>query len=115
MDNVWRESTGSRFHFMNTPEIALKKLREIIHKWEHMDSQHINGAYAAAKAIVLDLSQQDGEEPLDGEIVDKLNTLNWHINAAFGADDDNGHPRDQHLLWALDAIDTLSHMFRHRH
>jgi len=58
MDNVGRESTGTRFHFMNTPEIALKKLREIIHKWEHMDSQH--------------------------------------INATFGADDDNGHPRDQH-------------------
>lgn len=91
---------------MEKPLIALKKLREILRDWSSMDIGHLNGAFAAARSIVTELRQEPEH--------DKLYTLSWHIDAAFGADETNGHPADQHLRWALDAIDALDAFYASR-
>lgn len=88
---------------MDKPKIALKKLQEILNDWSTMDTRHVNGAYAAARAIATELRRVTEH--------DKLETLIWHIDAAFGADDTNGHPSDQHLRWAHDALDALNSFF----
>ena len=91
---------------MDKPLIALKKLGEILDEWSTMDTRYVNGAYAAARAIVTELRRAAEH--------DTIETLSWHINAAFGADDTNGHATDQHLRWALDAIDALNTFFSSR-
>ncbi len=91
---------------MNDPIIALKKIDSLLVLWSK--NLELSPSYfAACKSILTDLFSKHEDEQLSGYTGEKLANLNWHINAMFGADIDNGKSFSDHLSFALGECDSL--------
>ena len=76
-----------------------------------IDREEGDLAYAAVIAIVYQLRHGcEQSDPAGG----KLNTLLWHINAAYGIADTKGHSTEKHIMWAREAIYSLAEIYKHQ-
>jgi hypothetical protein len=92
---------------MNDPRIAVGKFKKIVLAWKENDPAE-NANYAACKALLAGLEEYRTSKDLVGNASTKLSDVQWHIDAMFGADIDNGHDFDQHAVWALGSIDAFA-------
>ncbi|WP_152666174.1 hypothetical protein [Pseudomonas abietaniphila] len=60
--------------------------------------------FSAVQHLVNDLS---AHEDLNGYAKEKAETVRWHVGAALGFDQTNGHDSRQHRVWALGEVQTL--------
>lgn len=60
--------------------------------------------FAASRALIDDLLADD---QLNGYAKEKAHDLRWHIGAALGFDETNGHSHEQHRVWAMGYLGTL--------
>lgn len=65
------------------------------------------GAYALAIAFASDLHRIAVDDFADDAYLrEKASQFEWHIGAALGFDETNGHPDDQHRVWSLGALSS---------
>ncbi len=101
--------------FMASPIEALACMRQII-----LDASNENASAkqlsVKATAILDYLESAAQEKGFGGYVTEKLNTLRWHTDAAFGSKKNNGHSEEQHRVWALGEINALKgpHCFGRR-
>jgi hypothetical protein len=88
---------------MNDPQLALNKLSDLGKAAVQASSEADRAAIFAAVHTLTDSLDECAPEYL-GE---KIEQVRWSISAILGYDISNGHDQDQHLSWALGAIDTL--------
>ncbi|MDH5324387.1 MAG: hypothetical protein OEZ68_21615 [Gammaproteobacteria bacterium] len=88
---------------MNEPLVAIGKIKNLLKEC----GNEIDAAnFAAVKTIILELTSVENDRY--GQYTwEKLTNLNWHINAMFGADIDNGRSYSDHISWALGEISSL--------
>ncbi len=92
---------------MNDPIIAINKIDSLLSEWNN--NRELSAAYfAASKAILSELNDVAEENKLTGYTHEKLGNVNFHINAMFGCDIDNGHDFSAHYSWALGDIGNLT-------
>lgn len=88
---------------MNDSKLALNKLGELgLAAIEASKEADKAAVFAAVHILVSGL-----EEHVPGYLGENLERIRWSISAILGYDIDNGHSRDQHLTWALAAIEEL--------
>lgn len=61
--------------------------------------------YAAARAIASEFNAK--KEQFDGYLLEKVERARWHLCAAVGYEETNGHSKSQHVVWAMGEINTL--------
>jgi hypothetical protein len=88
---------------MNDPQLALNKLDDLGRAATQASSEGEKAAiFSAVRLLVNDL-----DEYVPEYLGEKLEQIRWSISAILGYDISNGHSHEQHLIWALGAIDTL--------
>ncbi len=92
---------------MNDPMIALNKVKLILLDWDK-NNEASHAYFASCKAILRELDGLSKENNLSDYTGEKLVNLNWHINAMFECDIDNGHDFSKHLTWALGEVQSLT-------
>ena len=92
---------------------ANQKIHSLLDELETTDTRFRYGLFATIKVIVLDLYRQaeywKDESGFDyGCTKEKLEELDWHIDAMFGMRDADGHSVSDHHSWAIRAIDNAT-------
>lgn len=90
---------------MSHIKATIAALREIV---ENLNRVHAlperASLFAASRALIDDLLAGD---QLNGYAKEKAHDLRWHIGAALGFDETNGHTSEQHRAWAIGYQDSL--------
>lgn len=90
---------------MSDFKAKIAALNEIVDELETAESLSERAAlFAASRALIGDLLS---DERLNGYAKEKAVDLRWHIGAALGFDETNGHATEQHRVWAIGYIGTL--------
>lgn len=90
---------------MNHIKAKTAALREIVEYLNRVHSLPERASlFAASRTLIDDLLT---DERLNGYAKEKAQEMRWHIGAALGFDETNGHPGEQHRVWALGAQDAL--------
>lgn len=90
---------------MSDIKAKIAALSEIVEELETTESLFERAALFAASRVLIDDLLSD--ERLNGYAKEKAVDLRWHIGAALGFDETNGHPLEQHRTWAMGYLGTL--------
>lgn len=96
---------------MNSPKLALERLNAILEETRRDDLTLADrsGLYAAARWLIADIEELIEEElGGNGYAYEKAHKVMWSLAAILGFDITNGHDRDQHHVWALGQLSTLT-------
>ena len=88
---------------MNDPQLALNKLYDLSRAAIKASSETEKAAIFSA----VQLLTNDLDKHVPDYLGEQLERIRWSISAIVGYDRNNGHSHEQHLSWALGAIDTL--------
>lgn len=90
---------------MNEPIIALNRIDQLLAEWRD-GKESPAAAYAATKAIIFSLKEQVQALGLPYALA-KLSDINWHLDAMFAADSDQGRSQSEHRTDAMGSISVL--------
>lgn len=95
---------------MNDPLLVITKLESLARSAMSAESEYEKAAiFGATRSLIADLDAGTEEElPHLGENIERVR---WGICAILGYDIANGHDKDQHLSWALAALNVLRRSF----
>jgi len=92
---------------MNDPHLVIEKLKQLAHEAMAASTEIEKSAiFGSVRAFINDL---DAGNP--GNLGENIERARWSICAILGYDITNGHSQEQHLSWALAALDVLERGF----
>lgn len=92
---------------MNDPHLAIEKLKQLA--CEAMTAPTEIGKAAIFGAVRTFANDLNAADP--GNLGENIERARWSICAILGYDITNGHGKEQHLSWAIAALDALEHGF----
>lgn len=91
---------------MNDPLLVISKLEELARGSISAESEFEKAAvFGAVRTLIGDL--EAGPEENLPQLGENIERARWCICAILGYDVTNGHNKDQHLSWALAALNHL--------
>ncbi len=95
---------------MNDVQLVLAKLEQLAHAAMDARSEFEKAAiFGAVRAFANDLDEED-----PGTLGENIERACGSICAILGYDITNGHSKEQHLSWAIAALQVLKHTFPER-
>jgi|ERR1051325_8857134 hypothetical protein len=94
---------------MENPHKVLDSMERIIADSRNWDRSGQLAAFATLKTLIGELKTyvEKYEIPGYGYIHEKLASLDFHVGALYGIDEDNGHDAESHHVWALGDVGTV--------
>jgi hypothetical protein len=80
-------------------------LRELIDTIKFAETVIDRSALFSAMRLLCDDLHTDKD--VNGYAQGKAFDVRWHAGAALGFDETNGHSSEQHLVWAMGALNVL--------
>ena len=93
----------------------LLRIKELLDEAYNSDDRALFLAdYASASVLISGLEARNARDDpeFDGYLAEKLSNLKWHFSAMLGLMITNKHPKSQHYLWAIQAIDSAKSRYQ---